>query len=90
MIDEKDIIFGVVKAGQKKQTAIIVNMADERDSMAFMGALLTQCAMNPSFLKGLEEIVRSARRNGWRLREELLKMEAEGVMAVKKKDGNVS
>lgn len=59
-INEKDIIFGVIRCGEK--TAIVSHGETDKDAAALFGALSYIAARDGSFLEGLEGVIEAALR----------------------------
>ncbi len=83
-IDEKDIIFGVIRCGEK--TAIVSHGETGRDAATLFGALSYIAALDESFLGGLKGVIENAERNGAEIRETARRLLASGRIAALRQD----
>lgn len=86
MIDEKDILFGIYRKGDK--TGTVLHSEGGRNSDILAGSLTILAAESPDFLELLKSVVDMVETRGDEIRRITSKHKADGTMFVS--DGSKS
>ena len=78
MIEEKDVLFGIIRRG--KGSELMMDCNDSKLPMILMGALSFLAATDDNFFTDLKGVVENVTKNGDRIRQMAARHQAEGAM----------